>query len=186
MPTAVVTGITGQDGSFLAEQLLADGWRVVGLCRRSASPNHWRIAHLADTLELRSADLHDLGSLIETFPLATLGVADAQVFMPDDLETDARFERVLERRTPDALARSAALDAALRAIFDALRGPQRDALLAELDASTPSPLTALPRLLRGSFETWRRLPEPTRSRLAALARRVEADALQHLASAHGR
>ena len=65
MSTAVVTGITGQDGSFLAEQLLADGWRVVGLCRRSASPNHWRIAHLEGKLELRSADLHDLGSLID-------------------------------------------------------------------------------------------------------------------------
>ena len=64
MPCALITGVTGQDGSFLAEQLLADGWRVVGVVRRSASPNHWRIAHLEGRLELVSGDLHDLGGLI--------------------------------------------------------------------------------------------------------------------------
>ncbi|MCB9778090.1 MAG: GDP-mannose 4,6-dehydratase [Alphaproteobacteria bacterium] len=69
MPTALITGVTGQDGSFLAEQLLARGWRVVGVARRSASPNPWRIAHLldrpTDPLELREGDLLDLGSLID-------------------------------------------------------------------------------------------------------------------------
>lgn len=65
MPTALITGITGQDGSFLAELLLARGWRVIGLVRRSASPDHWRIAHLLPQLELDSADLLDQGSLFE-------------------------------------------------------------------------------------------------------------------------
>jgi GDPmannose 4,6-dehydratase len=51
MPTALITGITGQDGSFLAELLLDRGWRVIGLVRRSASPDHWRIAHLLPRLE---------------------------------------------------------------------------------------------------------------------------------------
>jgi GDPmannose 4,6-dehydratase len=62
--TALVTGITGQDGSFLAEQLLADGWRVVGIARRSASPDFWRVAHLDGQLEIRYADLLDQGSLL--------------------------------------------------------------------------------------------------------------------------
>ncbi len=64
MPTALITGITGQDGSYLAEQLLERGYRVVGLHRRLSSENHWRIRHLLDRLELRCVDLLDLGSLI--------------------------------------------------------------------------------------------------------------------------
>ena len=62
--TALVTGITGQDGSFLAEQLLDHGWRVIGVARRSASPDHWRIAHLEGRLEVVHGDLLDLGCLI--------------------------------------------------------------------------------------------------------------------------
>lgn len=62
--TALITGITGQDGSFLAEQLLEAGWHVVGVARRSASPDHWRVAHLAGRLEVVHGDLLDLGSLI--------------------------------------------------------------------------------------------------------------------------
>jgi hypothetical protein len=127
--------------------------------------------------------LSDVGNLIDTFPLAALGIGKPGVFMPDDLETDARFERILERRAPDAIERSAALDASLRAVFDALRGADRDTLLAELDATAQSPLRSLPALLRGSFTTWRRLPEPARSRLAALAHKVEGDAQRRLASA---
>ncbi len=63
MPTALITGITGQDGSFLAEQLLGRGWRVVGVLRHSASPDPWRIRHLED-LELVSGDVLDQGGLI--------------------------------------------------------------------------------------------------------------------------
>jgi GDPmannose 4,6-dehydratase len=63
MPTAFITGITGQDGSFLAEQLLADGYRVVGLVRRSASRTLWRILHIVDRIELLDGDLLDPGSL---------------------------------------------------------------------------------------------------------------------------
>ncbi len=59
----MVTGITGQDGSFLAEQLLAEGWRVVGVMRRSASPNLWRLRHLRGPLVLEHGDLLDMGSL---------------------------------------------------------------------------------------------------------------------------
>jgi GDPmannose 4,6-dehydratase len=65
MPTALITGITGQDGSYLAEFLLAKGYRVVGMVRRSSTPTLERIAHLVDRIELVSADLLDQTSLTE-------------------------------------------------------------------------------------------------------------------------
>jgi GDPmannose 4,6-dehydratase len=61
---AVITGITGQDGSYLAELLLEKGYEVVGVVRRLSTPNHWRIEHLLDRIELRQADLLDQLSLI--------------------------------------------------------------------------------------------------------------------------
>ena len=61
---AIITGITGQDGSYLAELLLEQGCEVVGVTRRLSAPNHWRIAHLLDRIELRPADLLDQLSLI--------------------------------------------------------------------------------------------------------------------------
>ena len=63
--TALITGITGQDGSYLAEFLLAQGYRVVGMVRRASTENFERIAHLRDRLELRQADLLDQLSLID-------------------------------------------------------------------------------------------------------------------------
>jgi len=61
---ALITGITGQDGSYLAELLLEQGYRVVGMVRRSSSPNTWRIDHILDRIELRPADLLDQLSLL--------------------------------------------------------------------------------------------------------------------------
>src|SRR5688500_6639642 len=61
---AVITGITGQDGSYLAELLLANGYDVTGVVRRSSTPNFWRIEHLLDRITLRPADLLDQLSLI--------------------------------------------------------------------------------------------------------------------------
>lgn len=65
MKTAVISGITGQDGSYLAELLLEKGYRVVGLVRRSSTENFSRIEHLRDRLELEQADLLDQYSLID-------------------------------------------------------------------------------------------------------------------------
>ncbi len=65
MPTALITGITGQDGSYLAEFLLAKGYRVVGVVRRSSTTPYERIASLVDRLELVSADLLDQTSLTD-------------------------------------------------------------------------------------------------------------------------
>ena len=65
MPTAFITGITGQDGSFLAEQLLDDGWKVVGLVRRSASRSLWRLESVRDRISIVDGDLLDIGSMID-------------------------------------------------------------------------------------------------------------------------
>ena len=61
---ALITGITGQDGSYLAELLLEQGYRVVGMVRRASSENFERIAHIVDRVELRQADLLDQLSLV--------------------------------------------------------------------------------------------------------------------------
>jgi GDPmannose 4,6-dehydratase len=61
---ALITGITGQDGSYLAELLLEKGYEVFGMIRRSSAPNVWRIEHLLDRLTLRPADLLDQLSLL--------------------------------------------------------------------------------------------------------------------------
>ena len=63
--TALITGITGQDGSYLAEHLLAKDYRVVGVVRRSSTTPYERIAHLVDRIELVSADLLDQTSLTD-------------------------------------------------------------------------------------------------------------------------
>ena len=65
MPTALITGITGQDGSYLAELLLAKGYKVIGIVRRSSTTPYERIAHLVDRVELVSADLLDQTSLTD-------------------------------------------------------------------------------------------------------------------------
>src|SRR5918911_779195 len=65
MPTALITGITGQDGSYLAELLLEKGYRVVGVVRRSSTTPYERIAHIVDRIEFVSADLLDQHSLVE-------------------------------------------------------------------------------------------------------------------------
>ena len=61
---ALITGITGQDGSYLAELLLDKGYEVFGLTRRLSAENYWRIDHLRDRLTLIPGDLLDQLSLI--------------------------------------------------------------------------------------------------------------------------
>jgi GDPmannose 4,6-dehydratase len=61
---ALITGITGQDGSYLAELLLDKGYDVVGVIRRTSAPNLTRVEHLLDRIEIRPADLLDQLSLI--------------------------------------------------------------------------------------------------------------------------
>jgi GDPmannose 4,6-dehydratase len=61
---ALITGITGQDGSYLAELLLDKGYEVVGMIRRLSAPNVWRIEHLLDRITLKPADLLDQLSLL--------------------------------------------------------------------------------------------------------------------------
>lgn len=67
MPTAIITGITGQDGSYLAELLLSKGYKVVGVARRASTVTYERIEHLLDEITVVQGDLHDQGSLIALF-----------------------------------------------------------------------------------------------------------------------
>jgi GDPmannose 4,6-dehydratase len=61
---AIITGITGQDGSYLAELLLSKGYEVVGTARRASAPNFWRIQSLLDRVKIKPADLLDQLSII--------------------------------------------------------------------------------------------------------------------------
>lgn len=85
MPTALITGITGQDGSYLAELLLSKGYRVVGVARRSSTMTYERINHLLDDITVIQGDLHDQGSLLafleEYKPTEVYNLA-AQSFVP--------------------------------------------------------------------------------------------------------
>jgi GDPmannose 4,6-dehydratase len=68
--TALITGITGQDGSYLAEFLLSKAYRVYGLVRRSSTVNFERLHHLQDRIELIPGDLLDQNSLISALQQA--------------------------------------------------------------------------------------------------------------------
>jgi len=85
MLTALVTGITGQDGSYLAELLLSKGYRVIGVARRSSTVTYERIEHLLDDISVVQGDLHDQGSLLalmeEYQPTEVYNLA-AQSFVP--------------------------------------------------------------------------------------------------------
>jgi GDPmannose 4,6-dehydratase len=85
MPKALITGITGQDGSYLAEFLLEKGYEVIGMVRRSSTVNFSRIQHIQDKITLVSGDLLDQGSLIvilqEHRPQEVYNLA-AQSFVP--------------------------------------------------------------------------------------------------------
>lgn len=75
MTIALIAGVTGQDGSYLAEFLLKKGYRVIGLVRRSSTINYSRIAHIQDQIEIAHGDLVDQGSLLDVF----------DTFQPDEI-----------------------------------------------------------------------------------------------------
>ncbi|HIQ02213.1 MAG TPA: GDP-mannose 4,6-dehydratase [Anaerolineales bacterium] len=89
MPKALITGITGQDGSYLAEFLLEKGYEVIGMVRRTSTVNFSRIQHIQDKIRLVSGDLLDQGSLIcilqEHMPDEVYNLA-AQSFVPTSWE----------------------------------------------------------------------------------------------------
>ena len=69
MPKALITGITGQDGSYLAETLLQKGYEVVGMVRRSSTVNYERIAHIQGSIDFVNGDLLDQISLIDAIKI---------------------------------------------------------------------------------------------------------------------
>ena len=85
MPTALITGITGQDGSYLAELLLKKGYRVIGVARRSSTLSTERIRHILDDITLVQGDLQDQGSLLaflEEYQPGEVYNLAAQSFVP--------------------------------------------------------------------------------------------------------
>ena len=85
MPTAIITGITGQDGSYLAEYLLEKGYEVIGMVRRSSTVTFERIQHIQEKVKLIQGDLHDQSSLvgvIERFRPDEVYNLAAQSFVP--------------------------------------------------------------------------------------------------------
>ena len=85
MPTAIISGITGQDGSYLADFLLRKGYSVIGMVRRSSTVTFGRIEHIQDDIEIIQGDLHDqssLVSLIEEFLPDEVYNLAAQSFVP--------------------------------------------------------------------------------------------------------
>ncbi len=105
---ALITGITGQDGSYLAEFLLEQGYRVVGMTRRSSTVNFERIAHIQDSIELVSGDLLDQTSLMsilrDTQPSEVYNLA-AQSFV------QASFQQAVLTGETTALGVTRLLDA---------------------------------------------------------------------------
>src|SRR3990172_8199743 len=89
MKKALITGITGQDGSYMAELLLEKGYTVFGMVRRSSTENFERIEHIKDKVTLIQADLLDQMSLISAFnesqPDEVYNLA-AQSFVPTSWE----------------------------------------------------------------------------------------------------
>jgi len=85
MASAIVTGITGQDGSYLADFLLGKGYDLVGMVRRSSTVTFGRIEHIQDSIEIMQGDLHDqssLVSLIEEYRPDEVYNLAAQSFVP--------------------------------------------------------------------------------------------------------
>jgi GDPmannose 4,6-dehydratase len=83
--TALITGITGQDGSYLAELLLERGYHVVGMTRRTSTEVHERIEHLVDRIQIVSGDLLDqssIGSILADVRPAEIYNLAAQSFVP--------------------------------------------------------------------------------------------------------
>jgi GDPmannose 4,6-dehydratase len=85
MPTALITGVTGQDGSYLAELLLSKGYKVIGAARRSSTVTYERIDHLLDNITIEQGDLTDQGSLLallEKYEPTEIYNLAAQSFVP--------------------------------------------------------------------------------------------------------
>lgn len=118
MKSALITGITGQDGSYLAEFLLEKGYEVYGLVRRSSTQNNWRISHIVenDDLHLLEGDMTDTPSLVralneaspdEVYNLAAQSFVGTSFKQPEYTSdvTGLGVMRLLEamrRETPDA------------------------------------------------------------------------------------
>lgn len=112
MPRALITGITGQDGSYLAEFLLEQGYQVFGVIRRTSTCNDERIRHLGDRVKLISADLLDQSSLTEALEYSQ---ADEVYNLAAMTSIDASFRQPIASAEITGLAVTRMLEAVRRA-----------------------------------------------------------------------
>ena len=146
---AVITGITGQDGSYLADLLLEKGYEVVGVTRRLSAPNRERIEHLGGRVDLRQADLLDQMSLLnlvdEVRPHELYNLA-AMSFVPASWEQPlltAEYNALGVTRILDAIRRVDALDPVLPGVVE------RDVRQGAGDAPDRGDAVPSPQPLRG-------------------------------------
>lgn len=134
--------------------------------------NAYRLA--APDAPLVPVRLSSVGSLIETFPMSTLGAAERYVFLPDDIELDGRFDPVIELRVPALIAKSEPLERIIRNLYEGLRGPQREQILADIDRQEPGASKALASLFGGRYPAFSNLPKDALPRMTGFGRIVAA------------
>lgn len=117
MPRALITGITGQDGSYLAELLLAKGYDVYGLVRRSSTDGGERIAHIVDDVTLLTGDLLDEGSLVDALRVSE---ADEVYNLAAQSQVHTSFQQPVFTAQVNALGVTRLLDA-VRTVNPAIR-----------------------------------------------------------------
>ena len=102
MKTALITGVTGQDGAYLADFLLKKGYKIYGIYRRSSTPNFWRLQALKvlDKITLIPADLADMTSLLEA---VTISNPDEIYNLAAQSYVGASFDQPIETAQVDAL-----------------------------------------------------------------------------------
>src|SRR3546814_19031398 len=114
---ALITGITGQDGSYLAELLLEKGYDVIGVARRSSTVTFERIAHLQDDIEIVFGDLLDQYSLIkllEDHQPAEVYNLEAQSFVPTSFAQPVLTGEITGHGLPREFAATRLLDPGIR------------------------------------------------------------------------
>jgi len=101
MPRALITGITGQDGSYLAELLLEKGYEVFGIARRLSAPNDWRIEHLLDRITVLPADLLDTPYEFDALREVGAHVGSGAIVAADERACVVDLARLLTRFCAD-------------------------------------------------------------------------------------
>ena len=103
MKVAFITGITGQDGSYLAELLLEKGYEVHGIVRRASLINTHRIDHIYEQLKLHYGDLTDSTNLVRVIPTPMKPFQGWRYYMADDIPPDLNLSNEDNEDLPEKI-----------------------------------------------------------------------------------